>query len=83
MALSATEVCAYVGGFKVLVDAMIDLSLNGIRFDLISSSILLLLNVPQSRAYFRDFADVNKIFSILTSVAGNAKELERDVMVRV
>jgi hypothetical protein len=66
-----------------LIDSLLDMTLNGIRYEVISSSILLLINEPSTRIYFRANMDLNKIFSIFTMIDGNTKELKREVQTRL
>jgi hypothetical protein len=42
--------------------------------------VLLLLNEPKTRIYFRSFQDLNKIFSIFTSVEGVERDPKKDIL---
>lgn len=50
---------------------------------MISSTILILLNDPKTRIYFRHFQDLDKIFSIFTTVDGVSKEPKKDVLEKI
>jgi hypothetical protein len=73
-----------VGANRLIIDSLLDLSLQGIRYDLISQTVLILLNDPKTRVYFRPFQDLNsKIFSIFTTVDGVSKEPKKDVLEKI
>jgi hypothetical protein len=55
MSVQCPEVSANVGGLRLIIESLLDMSLQGIRYDLISSTILILLNDPKTRKYFRHF----------------------------
>ena len=74
------DVAAFVGALRLLIDSLVDLSLQGIRYDLISSTLLLLLNDPKTRIYFRSFHDLNKIFAIFTTVEGVDKDPKKEIL---
>ena len=48
------EVCSYMGGFKLMIDSLINLSAEKIRYDYLISSILNVINTPENRKSFRD-----------------------------
>lgn len=50
---------------------------------MISSTLLLLLNDPKSRIYFRHFLDLNKIFAIFTSVDGVDKDPKKEILDKI
>ena len=52
-----------------MVDTLLDVNLaqtGMVRQDLIVHSLLILINLPETRVYLRDFKDLNRIFSIFT-----------------
>jgi hypothetical protein len=60
----------------------LDLTLEGYRYETISQHLMLLINDPKIRCYFRPQVDLNKIFSIFTRPDGtdnekSSKALER------
>ena len=59
---------------KLLIDSLTDLSLDGYRYDRISHALMLLINDPQIRIYFRPIIDLNRIFSIFTRPDGIDKD---------
>lgn len=71
---------ANVGAIRLLIDSLLDLSLSGVRYDLISSTLMLLINDPKTRVYFRHFLDLNKIFSIFTSVDGVDRDPKKELL---
>lgn len=72
---------ANVGALKLLIDSLIDLSLQGIRYDLISNTLLLLLNDPSSRVAMRQGGmDLTRILHIFTQVDGVDKDPKKDVL---
>ena len=64
---------------KVLTETLTSVSLHGIRLEPIVQAMLVLINEPQNRGYFRNF------FSVFTTVDGGAKldkeQMERQQMV--
>lgn len=80
---SCPEVAANVGATKLLIESLTDLSLQGIRYDLISSTLLLLINDPKTRIYFRHFQDLNKIFSVFTTVDGVDKDPKKEILDKI
>jgi len=70
------EVCSYMGGFKLIIDSLIDLSADKIRYDYLISSILNVINTPENRKSFRDCTELTRIFSIFTVAEVNKKELD-------
>lgn len=76
-------ISANVGATKLIVESLLDLSLQGIRYDLISSTVLILLNEPKTRIYFRHFQDLNRIFSIFTTVDGVSKEPKKEILEKI
>ena len=59
---------------KQLIDSLTDLSLDGYRYDRISHALMLLINDPNIRIYFRSVVDLNRIFSIFTRPDGINKD---------
>jgi len=74
---------ASVGGIKIMVDTLLDVSMfqqGIIRYDLIVHSLLIMINSPDSRVYLRHFKDLNRIFSIFTQADGVEKDPRRDIL---
>ena len=66
-----------------MIDSLLDLTLTGIRYDMISATLLILVNDPKTRVYFRGFNDLNRIFAIFTQVDGVDKEPKKEVLDRI
>jgi hypothetical protein len=76
------KVAAQVGGVKLLIDCLLDLSLEGYRYEKISQHLMLLINNPKIRCYFRPQVDLNKIFSIFTRPDGTETEAKKPQLER-
>ena len=50
---------------------------------MISATVLLLINDPKTRIYFRHFQDLNKIFSIFSTVDGVDKDPKKDILDKI
>mmetsp|Transcript_34160 Transcript_34160/g.24680 ORF Transcript_34160/g.24680 Transcript_34160/m.24680 type:complete len:88 (+) Transcript_34160:732-995(+) len=74
------KIGAHVGGIKLLIDSLLDTSLQGFRYDRISHALVLLINDPNIRIYFRHFIDLNRIFSIFTQPDGIDKDPKKDAL---
>ena len=74
------EVCSYIGGFKIIIDSLIDLSADKIRYDYLISSILNVINTPENRRSFRDWTELTRIFSIFTVAEVNKKEIDEKTL---
>ena len=72
-----------MGAVRLIIESLLDISLQGIRYDLISSTVLILLNDPKTRIYFRHFQDLNRIFRIFTTVDGVNKEPKKDILEKI
>lgn len=70
----APKVSAHVNAMRQLIESLLDLSLDGYRYDRISHALMLLINDPKIRVYFRPFVDLNRIFSIFTRPDGVDKD---------
>ena len=66
-----------------MIECLTDLSLQGVRYDLISSTLLLLINDPKTRIYFRHFQDLDRIFSVFTTVDGVDKDPKKEVLDKI
>ena len=64
------HVAAEVGAFRLLIDSLLDLTLEGYRYENISQHLMLLINNPKIRCFFRNEIDLNKIFAIFTRPDG-------------
>ena len=74
MCSKSPRTAAQVGGFKQLIDSVIDPSLDGYRYDRISHALMLLINEPRIRIFFRPVVDLNRIFAIFTRPDGVNKD---------
>lgn len=77
------EMGANVGGIKIMIDSLLDVSLAQqqiARQDLIVHSILMLINKPETRCYLRMFKDLNRIFSIFTQADGVEKDPKKEIL---
>jgi len=83
MCSKAPRVAAQVGGFKQLIESVIDPSLDGYRYDRISHALMLLINDPRIRIYFRPVVDLNKIFAIFTRPDGVKKDPHQSVLDKI
>ena len=70
------KVAAEVGAIKLLIDCLLDLTLEGYRLENISQNLMLLINNPKIRCYFRNDVDLNKIFAIFTRPDAVDKETD-------
>lgn len=68
------QVSSHVGAMRQLIECLLDLSLDGYRYDRISHAIMMLINDPKILVYFRPFVDLNRIFSIFTRPDGIDKD---------
>ena len=59
------DLCSSVGGFKILINSLLDASNYDIQ-DYILYSLLYIINSPTKRKYFNGFDDFYKIFSVFT-----------------
>lgn len=80
---SCPQLAANVGATRLLIESLTDLTLQGIRYDLISSTILLLINDPKTRIYFRHFQDLDRIFSVFTTVDGVDKDPKKEILDKI
>ena len=65
LSLSRPDLCSSVGGFKILINSLLDANNSDIQ-DYILYSLLYVINSPNKRKYFNGFDDFYKIFSIFT-----------------
>lgn len=68
---------ANVGAIKELIERLLDLSLEGYRYERISHALMLLINDPKIRVFFRPQVELNKIFAIFTRADGVDKDPKR------
>ena len=80
MCSKVPRVASQIGAFKQLIDSLIDLTLDGYRYDRISHALVLLINDPSIRVYFRPVVDLNRIFSIFTRPDGVDKDPHKQVL---
>ena len=65
LSLSRPDLCSSIGGFKILINSLLDVNNSGIQ-DYVLYSLLYVINSPNKRKYFNGFDDFKKIFSIFT-----------------
>ena len=65
LSLSRPDLCSSVGGFKILINSLLDVNNSDIQ-DYVLYSLLYVINSPNKRKYFNGFDDFYKIFSIFT-----------------
>ena len=80
MCSKVPRVASQIGAFKQLIDSLIDLTLDGYRYDRISHALVLLINDPSIRVYFRPVVDLHRIFSIFTRPDGVDKDPHKQVL---
>ena len=83
MCFKAPREATQVGSIKLLVDCLIDVSLEGYRYEKISHTLMILINDPQLRIYFRPLVDLNKIFWIFTRCYGLESDPRKVIMERI
>ena len=72
------DLCSSVGGFKILINSLLDANNYDIR-DNIFYSLLFVINSPQKRKYFNGFDDFYKIFAIFTKSDFSNKNNLKDI----
>ena len=83
MCSKAPRVAAQVGAFKLLIDCLLDLTLDGYRYDRISHALMLLINEPNIRVYFRPFVDLSKIFATFTRPDGVDSDPKKPILDKI
>jgi hypothetical protein len=83
MCSRAPKVASQVGAIKLLIDCLLDLTLDGYRYDRISHALMLLINDPNIRIYFRPFVDMNKIFATFTRSDGVDSDPKKPILDRI
>ena len=71
------DLCSSVGGFKILINSLLDASNYDIQ-DYILYSLLYIINSPTKRKYFNGFDDFYKIFSVFTKSDFTNKNNQKD-----
>lgn len=71
------DLCSTVGGFKILINSLLDSNNYDIR-DNIFYSLLFIINSPSKRKYFNGFDDFYKIFSVFTKSDFTNKSNSKD-----
>lgn len=71
------DLCSSVGGFKILIDSLLDVNNYDIQ-DYILYSLLYVINSPDKRKYFNGFDDFYKIFSVFTKSDFTNKNSPKD-----
>lgn len=79
LAIKKPEYCSIIGGFKILINALLDENCIDIS-DNIFYTLLFIINNPDKRKYLNNINDFNKIFSIFTKsdFSLNLKEKEKE-----
>ena len=67
MSISRPDLCSTVGGFKILINSLIEEELQHDMIDKIVLSLVYIINTPNKRKYFNGFGDIHKLFSIFTN----------------
>ena len=83
MCSKAPRTAAQVGGFKQLIESVIDPSLDGYRYDRISHALMLLINDPCIRIFFRPVVDLNRIFALFTRPDGVNKDPHANILEKI
>lgn len=83
MCTRVPKIAAHVGAIKELIERLTDLSLEGYRYERISQSLMLLINDPKIRIFFRPSVELNKIFAIFTRADGVDEDPKPAVMARL
>ena len=77
------KTAAHVGAIKECIERLTDLTLDGYRYEKISHALMLLINDPKIRVYFRPVVDLNKIFAIFTRPDGVDKDPKRPILDKI
>ena len=67
MSISRHDLCSTVGGFKILINSLIEEELQRDMIDKIVLTLGYIINTPNKRKYFNGFGDIHKLFSIFTN----------------
>lgn len=80
LAVKKTEVCNNIGGFKILINALLDENCIDMS-DNIFYTLLYLINSQEKRKYFTNIGEFYKIFSIFTKsdFASSGKEVKDNI----
>lgn len=77
LAIKKPDYCSLVGGFKVLINSLLDDSCMDIA-DNIFYSLLFVVNNPEKRKYLNNLTDFYKIFSIFTKSDFSINQKDKD-----
>jgi hypothetical protein len=79
LAIKKTDLCSNIGGFKVLINALLDENCIDMS-DNIFYSLLYMINSKEKRKYFNNISEFYKIFSIFTKsdFSSNLKDKENN-----
>lgn len=72
-----------MGAIKELIERLTDLNIEGYRYERISHALMLLVNDPKIRVYFRPVVDLNKIFSVFTRADGVDKDPKKPILEKI
>ena len=67
ISISRPDLCSTVGGFKILINSLIEEELQEDMINKIILTLSYVINLSNKRKYFNGFGDINKLFSIFTS----------------
>ena len=67
MSIIRPDLCSTVGGFKILINSLIEEVFQRDMMDKIIITLGYLISSPNKRKYFNGFGDIHKLFSIFTS----------------
>ena len=73
LAIKKTYFCSIVGGFKILINSLLDENLLDIS-DIVFYTLIYIINTPEKRKFFNGFEDFYKIFAIFTKSDFNLME---------
>jgi hypothetical protein len=66
MSIIRPDLCSTVGGFKILINSLIDESINRDLINKILYTLIYLISNPNKRKYFNGLRDFNILFSVFT-----------------
>jgi hypothetical protein len=79
----APKVASQVGIVRQLIECMQDVTLEQFKYQQIVHALMLLINDPKIRVYFRPFIDLNRIFTIFTRPDGVDKDPKKKDLDRI
>ena len=73
LAIKKTYYCSIVGGFKILINSLLDENLLDLS-DIVFYTLIYIINTPEKRKFFNGFEDFYRIFAIFTKSDFNLTE---------